>query len=202
MTPPARTSFTRHAWQRVLERLSLTMDDVAQILDMGLAVEMGTSPGTNRCQRLFYSPPEDDFFIAIQDKTCGVVITVLPLAFHENLAWHAPNVALTKARRLVCGNEEPVPPRPRSGFRRITAYVYSVDRIDVLHLGSWAIESCDGCVDRLLNHDQFVSAVEAQLEAKGIARDHVGAIYARLGNTGEPTRICLESRTAQSAVAA
>ena len=53
-----KTHFTRHAWSRILGRLSLSPSDVAQLLDRNIAVDVGVEPGSNRQHRVFFSEPE------------------------------------------------------------------------------------------------------------------------------------------------
>jgi hypothetical protein len=101
MKTPKTTSFSKHAWLRILERVSLTIDDVALILDSDLAVNLGYQTGTRRLHRLFYSLPDRGYFVAIQDERNRVVITVLTLRIHETSAWRVSGYAMEQARELI-----------------------------------------------------------------------------------------------------
>jgi hypothetical protein len=79
------TRFSEHALERVKERLSLSIEEVAAILDHDLAVFVGIDEYSNRHRRLFFSVPDNNFFIAIQDADSGEVVTILPLEYHLNL---------------------------------------------------------------------------------------------------------------------
>lgn len=83
----AFTHFSRHAFERIAKRTKLTCEEIARILDRKLTINTGRKPGFNRDHLLFYSSPDDDFFVAIQDSLTGTVVTVLPLDYHTNLAW-------------------------------------------------------------------------------------------------------------------
>ena len=68
------TSFTRHAWARVIDRLSLAPPEVAALLDYELAVPIGSRGGTRH--RLFYSAPDRQCFVAVQDEQNGAAVYV------------------------------------------------------------------------------------------------------------------------------
>ena len=73
-----RANFTRHAFERVDERLHLTHKEVAEILDSGKTalVRQETNPVVGHF--LFYSKVDSTCFIAIQSEKDGSVITILP----------------------------------------------------------------------------------------------------------------------------
>ena len=64
-------------------------------------VRLGTKPGINREHLLFYSPPDDAFFVLLRDAIDGTVVTVLPLEYHERLAWAVGAAELTSAMTLA-----------------------------------------------------------------------------------------------------
>ena len=87
----------------MLGRLSLTPAEVADLLDWNLAVDIGVETGTDRVHRLFYSVPDSMCFVAIQDAGDGAVVTVLPIDFHDNIAWQVDVHALEAAKALAEG---------------------------------------------------------------------------------------------------
>lgn len=96
----AFTHFSRHAFERIAERTKLSCEEIARMLDRKLALNTGRKPGFNRNHLLFYSVPDDDFYVAIQDELTGTVVTILPLDYHANLAWKITPEDCTKAKEL------------------------------------------------------------------------------------------------------
>ena len=94
------THFSRHAFERIEQRTKLSCEEIARILDRKLALNTGRKPGFNRNHLLFYSAPDDDFYVAIQDGLTGTIVTVLPLDYHANLAWNIPLEDCIKAKEL------------------------------------------------------------------------------------------------------
>lgn len=203
-----KTSFTPHAWSRVRDRLSLSAADVSRLLDYDLVVDVGTEPGTNRVHRVFYSVLDYVCFVAVQDKSNGDVITVLPLDFHENIAWAISVAAQDEARMLASGVAEPdEPPRPVIGERvaaqqgpqaapppqfRLMAYVRDGGcKIRARNLGSWPTQPYDGRVERLLDDDAFFVHLRDVLARHGIDANDVERVYVRLGKRGEPVGLSL-----------
>lgn len=92
------TYFSEHALKRLNERTKLTTESVSDIIDMGLAIDIGTEPVFKRKHWLFYSKLDVNFFIAIQDEYTGYVITVLPVEYHEKLAWNIDKKYFTEAK--------------------------------------------------------------------------------------------------------
>lgn len=85
--PKAR--FTHHGYLRVVgeegeeRRLHLSPEEVAEILDEDKAVPIGRDPkDPDKIHRAFYSKPDDECIVAVQDETNGEVITLLPFSHH------------------------------------------------------------------------------------------------------------------------
>lgn len=78
---------TKHATQRLAERTTLTHDELFGLIHNQLCVIVGIEPFSNRLHKLIYSESDKAHFVAIQDMATGEVITILPLDYHENLAW-------------------------------------------------------------------------------------------------------------------
>ena len=79
------TTFSTHARVRVNERLSMPEEDVALLLDHGLAVKISEEKKTNRVHLLFYSLDDFQCFVAVYDHQTKTVITLLPLDYYELL---------------------------------------------------------------------------------------------------------------------
>jgi hypothetical protein len=93
--------FSRHARRRLGQRCRMSSGELAEILDRRLAVNTGRKPGFEKVHLLFFSPRDDAYFVAIQDRLAGTVVTVLPLDYHEQLAWPVTDEQRAEARRLI-----------------------------------------------------------------------------------------------------
>src|SRR3954453_15753454 len=96
--------FTRHAWARVHERLSMTASEVANILDAGITINIGVEEESNRIHELFYSECDKECFVALVDRVSHVVVTILPTDYHEIISWKVSLDAQLKARALTAGD--------------------------------------------------------------------------------------------------
>lgn len=81
------TYSSKHARKRIWQRVGLSLVQVIQMIERGLAVHIGMAPASNREHLALYSPVDDKVFVAIRDKLTGIIITVWPLEYHRNLAW-------------------------------------------------------------------------------------------------------------------
>lgn len=95
------THFSHHAAKRVTQRTLLSRSELASVLDHRLFVHIGNEPGLPREHLLFYSLPDENLFVAVRDKLTGAVVTVLPLDYHENLAWSISPAQMKKAKEVA-----------------------------------------------------------------------------------------------------
>lgn len=204
-----KRSYTRHAWMRVHERLSLTPAEVAEQLDAGLCVNIGKERGTYRIHRLFYSVPDRCCFVAIEDERNQVLITLLPVDFHENIAWSVSVEAQNEARSLVAEemvlpsvSQLLVAPSPSvpltAAVFRLFAYYRVAEKVRVANLRSWPAAPYLGSVGRLLDDDAFFDALTERLAEKGLGPDSCDAIYVQLGRQ-PPTRIAVQGLRTETA---
>jgi hypothetical protein len=196
-----KTSYTRHAWSRVLERLSLGPAEVADLLDWSLAVDIGVEPGTNRVHRLFFSAPDGVCFVAVQDQKYGAVVTLLPVDFHEKIAWQVSLSAQETARGLAAPGQCPAPridavpavaPSAAASPRvfRVGAYVWTTTGLlRAVNLGSWPRQPYDDQVAKLLEDDAFFRVLDERLAAKGVEDQEVDTFFVRLGQDGPVARL-------------
>lgn len=103
----SHTKFTEHAFERVGERLHLSHEEVAQLLDEDKCVPLGKDGSSNRLHKLFYSKPDSYWFVAVQDEVTGEVVTLLPIDYHNR--WKVSGDALSLARAKACGEEVSLP---------------------------------------------------------------------------------------------
>lgn len=92
--------FTSHSLTKVKVRTELTALQVAWILHYRLALQLGTDVGTVKMRYLLWSPLDNDYFVILQDSLNGDVITLLPIDYHENLAYKINDVLRSRAREL------------------------------------------------------------------------------------------------------
>jgi len=88
---------TYHAAQRLNERTTLSEDQLFGLIHNRRCVIVGIEPFTNRLHKLIYSEPDKTHFVAIQDIATAEVITILPIDYHENLAWKISEKKLKEA---------------------------------------------------------------------------------------------------------
>jgi len=93
--------FSNHALLRIEQRTSLEPDEIADIIDFGLAVDTGTEPVFEKKHWLIYSIKEDCYFFIIQDKFTGLVVTILPTQYHDNLAWPVDSESFIQAKNNI-----------------------------------------------------------------------------------------------------
>lgn len=96
-----RATLRNHAKERLQQRTSFEPVAFLRLLDQNLSVSVGVESFTRRRHRLLYSEADKAHFVAIQDFETGEVITVLPIDYHENLAWKLSEKSLRKAVWLV-----------------------------------------------------------------------------------------------------
>lgn len=82
------------------KRTSMNILELMSLLDNGVCVNIGQYAGSYRRHLLFFSPKDKFCYVAIQDERYGKIITVLPPAYHRNLAWriNAEQCQLAKKR--------------------------------------------------------------------------------------------------------
>jgi hypothetical protein len=81
-----KTKLTPHALIRLSDRTSMDPDVFCDILDNDKIISLGTEIDSSRESKLFFSKNDDKFFIAIQDKEDGYVVTILTLEYWHNLS--------------------------------------------------------------------------------------------------------------------
>ena len=193
----ATTTFTIHGLQRTQQRLSISPSQVADLLDDGLYIDVGVEPGTSKRHRLFYSPCDGFCFIAIQDASNGEVVTVLPLAYHDNLAWPvlpdqeraAREIILPHARRFSVKREDRNPAHSDAKVFRALAYVSIGARLRIAHLGTWPSLPYQRRVERLTRDRCFLVELRSRLEDKIKPNEDIESVYVRLGNRGPVTAV-------------
>lgn len=101
------TKFSVHARIRADERLSMSEEDVALLLDHGLAVKISEEKNTNRIHLLFYSADDFQCFVAVYDQNTKTVITLLPIDYYEQLNHKVSILFVEEAKLKVSAQYDP-----------------------------------------------------------------------------------------------
>jgi len=97
----AAARLTHHARDQLARRSNLAEGELLLILDQDLVVLIGQEPNTARYHKVFYSRPDNNYLVAIQDNETGDVITILPPDYHNK--WEIPPEVFFAAKRLILG---------------------------------------------------------------------------------------------------
>lgn len=88
-------NFTAHAVTRLKERTSLSPFELNHLFSKEAFINLGCKPGINKDHLLFYSRPDEQFFVAVLDNLIGDIITIWPEEYHQNL-----HTVLTSKQKL------------------------------------------------------------------------------------------------------
>lgn len=195
-------NFSRHAFKRVAQRTLLSCEEIAEILDRGLAVNTGQRPGFDRVHLIFYSHVDNDYFVAIQDVITGTVITILPLDYHENLAWGISEADRESAREIILAAHAAAKPstveKPSARdapkvFVIAGQYLDEDDRQKTKLLLKTPSDLYDNDLKKLLGDNTIIQEIEKSASDKGIPIERMFAISVRHGKRGLPMTINLRT---------
>jgi len=161
---------TDHARSRLRERTSLSESAFVGLLQNYQTVSVGYRRSSGHWHRLFYSQSDRTHFIAIQDIANGDIITILPLDYHENLAWRIEEAqkrrAVWKASPDI--HAELFTPKPElaPGSRMETTGVFAPDGRKV-NLGSHRFSVLPTSASDALSDDAFVSKLFQKIAQRG-----------------------------------
>lgn len=189
------TFFSRHAFLRANQRLSIDVDELAAILDNGAFVDIGSEPCTSRSHRLFYSAPDRTCFVAIQDSMTGTVVTVLPLEYHKNLAWEVSEADQSIAKKLMESF------RSKHVFQKLEAstisisvsYIESAETMVRKTKKLFGISVSDfPSIRDVLSMPNLIEKIEAVAAEKGIGKGMILGAMLRKGSNQAVSPVCLE----------
>lgn len=185
--------FSKHALKRVNQRTKLNQFTIADILDFGLAIDIGSEPVFDRKHWLFYSTLDDCCYVAIQDPLTGLIVTVLPMDYHENLAWKVPTAQLQQAKKLASQNIShlinPVEKSTSSVLILKAHYLCEQDYLKTCTLAKINASDHAGDLLNLLNNDSFIAQVESYCQDKCIDPSTVSQLSITRGKNGKPLRV-------------
>lgn len=195
-------NFSRHAFKRVAQRTLLSCEEIAEILDRGLVVNTGQRPGFNRVHLVFYSHVDNEYFVAIQDVITGTVITILPLDYHENLAWEISEADREHAREILLAARAVEKPstvdKPKANdmpkvFLISGHYLDEDDLRKSKLLLKTPCDLYDNDLSKLLADSTIIQVIEKSASDKGVPVERMFAISIRHGKNGWPMTIDLRT---------
>lgn len=175
---------TYHATQRLAERTALSEDDLFRLLDNRRCVIVGIEPYTNRLHKLIYSEEDKSHFVAIQDAATGEVITILPLDYHENLAWKITNEKLKMAifrtspslYSSLCSSQ--VEPSAQGIKCNITVFIHSPGlRAIRRNFGSYRFSELPSDADEAIGNPGFIEKLLQRFGQRQVAIESVEEIH-------------------------
>jgi hypothetical protein len=182
------THFSKHALHRMGQRSQLNFFTLAGLLDQDLAINISPASCLDKRHLLFYSEIDDCCFVAIQDSVTGSVITVLPIDYHENLAWKVTPNQIEDAKSSAKSQT--------SGFnahkKRPEVIVVKVrfanhdSRPKTKSLTKFRAADYKGDLFRVLEDRSFESEIKCHCKSKGVAIETVFEVLLTLGNDGDP----------------
>lgn len=191
------TSLTRHAVCRLEERTNLAYDALRALLDKGAYINLGMETAFDRQHCLFYSQPDNECFVAVQDIKTGEVITVLPLDYHKTLSWKIDKKLyseideeyLRRAKVLAMCNID-----PNSMAFQMSLKVRYLNSNNVIHtktLIKFSADTYQNNTHLFLNKKaQILNIVRGWLKEKEAYK--VIDLYASLGRKSTPNFVCDE----------
>jgi len=194
--------FSYHAFQRVKGRISMPHYELAKLLDDDLVINIGDEANTNRVHKLFYSEADYMCFVAVQDSHTGMIITILPIDYHENIAWLVPIEQQQQAKRLILkdayipieASNLPVidySSQAKPQVFKVSATVVNEygERVRSMTLGSWQSGPYGQSIDALVSDTDFVNnlkrIINEKLACTAHIREFVQTIVIKLGKRGD-----------------
>lgn len=181
MTFP-KAVLSEHAKVRLAERSQLEEMALVGMLNQ----QMGRKIGVTKCRshlthRLYWSPPDQALYIAIQDVVSGTVLTLLTLPMYESFY---PGVASARAQQKVINQAILAGYAPGERWVRSKVDCYVTARISGAAgtevLGYWTAPVDTPDVTEIGRIDAFWKWVIAQLDKRRIALDTLDDVSLRL----------------------
>ncbi len=164
-----------------MSRLSLTPAEVAAILDYRLSVPLGERSGC--IHKLFFSIPDDQCFVAVQDEVVGAVVTVLPLEYHS--AWPVSQDARSQARALMLEGPSSWRSAPSAGsatvFRVGCYFADPEGGVRTANLGSMPLARIGGKIAGVLESEEVLAEIETKAAMARRPDEELTRVFVYLG---------------------
>lgn len=200
---------TLHAREQIEQRLLMSEETLREILDNDIVVTTGGETKSNRYHKVFYSLMNKMCFVAIQDSKTGHIVTVLPIDYHQNIAWVISYDAQLMAKDLMFAYEQEKKEKEarllhekRMRIQALQAplafrvHGYLEDDIgsinDCVFICSWKDISLKADLENLINDQNFLEYLFLRLHKKRTALEVKGNIVIKrlcinIGQRGEKT---------------
>ena len=181
--------FSKHALKRISQRTTLNYFSIADMLDYNGAIDVGSELVFDRKHWLFYSAVDNCCFVAVQDALTGLVITVLPLDYHENLAWRINDEVIEEAKRRSTSytRVKKDVPRERPSIIIVKArYISDDGHQKTSTLTKFRSSDYKDDLFKVLSDKSFESEINHHCNRKGIKTSTIYELTIALGNDGEP----------------
>jgi len=178
------THASHHARKRIAQRCKLDERRLIKMLDQGLCVDLGRKPGCDRRHWLFFSIPDQHAFVALRDDTTGTMVTVLPLDYHETLAWQVTATQIEQARLLAARRTSVLP-----DLRLNVHYVDSQGALKTTKIWMGRPSGHGGSIEGLFHDRVLRKAWRETLVVLGIALTQIVRLTVREGGSGEPQEV-------------
>ena len=96
---------TDHAEKRLIERTGISISTFKGMYKEGRYLSTGKEEKSRRIHDLFFCIDDKTFFVSIRDEKNNEIVTILPLDYHENLAWEISIEAQRLVKCITLGEE-------------------------------------------------------------------------------------------------
>ena len=98
---------TNHGYWRLQDRTKLPLSSLQQLIKSNLTYPLGREG--NKVHSLFYSYPDDDFYVVIVDEKTEEIISVMGKYWHPTRCFYDVNTeTMRKTKELVIGKPKPM----------------------------------------------------------------------------------------------
>ena len=188
------TQFSKHAFKRLAQRTKINVETITYILEEKIYINLGMVPGFNKAYLLFYSPADQNYFVAIQDLLNGTVVTILPIDFYINTVKKITEKDLKKVKDLfieresIKKEEAPNPLGKKSSHIFVSTQYLDKDNqqkskqiFDLKIL----VNNYGSTIDEIIRNEMFYKDFFAKTNSLGIDKDKIFSIALRQGQASQ-----------------
>lgn len=170
---------TSHAKVRIAERTQLTEAEVLSMLDKKKFVDLGCKPGIHKQHLLIWSPRDEKAFVVVQDHLNGDILTVLPLDYHDNLAWEVTEEQVLQVSKLFASKPTHVPQAKVDPINWKTTWSIRVHyfnlssglcgAVDVMKV----LKSAHASMEAALTNEEVIEKASNKILSKGVLKSEI-----------------------------
>ena len=178
--------FSRHAKEKVDERLSLNEEQVLFLLENDYYVTIYEKNG--KSHRLFYSEFDSVCFVALVNTKIRQIITILPIDYYNNCNFVVSLERQQQAKKLLFGDAQPVYKVDIFKVRCVLNDPYG-KRLQVVNVGGFSSLEYAFKAENLAYCPDARAQMKAALTSKSIftygVDCYISALYIQLGKKGK-----------------